>query len=81
MEKLINKFAGYKKMVDSEWFCAEECKKVAIEFLIWSNRQPREVRPLSELPDNYEEWIREELDKGFNKFIENCYEQTNQSIE
>lgn len=81
MEKLVNKFIdisegsdytmGYFNAED----IAEEAKKIAIAYALWKSIQPKIVIKLSDYPDTItaDEIYRIELEKEFDKFIEEYY--------
>lgn len=83
MNELVEKF---KEIISIEIFCwgdwepgnsyklcAEECKKIAIDFKTYYMQQPKRIINLVELPDgiSIEDFIRQHDELEFDKFIEN----------
>lgn len=59
--------------IASSEYCANECKKIAIDFKTYYMQQPKRIINLVELPDgvSIEDFIRQHDEIEFVKFIEN----------
>lgn len=62
--------------IGSSEYCAEECRKIAIEFKTWYMQQPRTKINLSEIPDGtpIEDFIKQWDNLQFDKFINEYYD-------